>query len=290
MRFLNTGHIYETTARFARATNGEYPADAESLPSAYRAAIARLRPMPAPESSISLSYEDGAWARHCQAEGIFEHIIGPASPSSGPTREEWDSKITQALQLVRDLNGDLGRIVDLLVTDVVVLNSGQDGGGSANKLPGLVVMSPADHWGLPEYAECIVHEGLHTALFVLDMVEPLFNLSARELKKDEYRALSAVKVGEKRPLHAAFHAAVVAIPLMYMQHLRGTGDLVEKYSVSLRDACQDMQTQQEHFTPYGRMLLREMCAWAATKPLDFDQVARAISSPEYACHKPAFAA
>ncbi|MGW0705048.1 aKG-HExxH-type peptide beta-hydroxylase [Streptomyces sp. NPDC002643] len=288
MLFLNIGHAYETTARLVHALTGEYPDGADSVPAAFRGAISQLRPMPAEAERFTISYEDGAWAEHCRQEGIFAHIVGPATPSDGPTREDWDSKVNQAVQHIHDLNGDLGSLVDLLVTDVVVLNSGQDGGGSANKLPGLVVMSPGDHWDVPEYAECLVHEGLHTGLFVLDMVEPMFNLSARELEKDEYRALSAVKIGQKRPLHAAFHAAVVAVPLMYMQHVRGTGDLVEKYGASLRDACADMRTQREHFTPYGQMLLDGMCDWAAT--LDFTQVARAISSPEYAGHKPTVAA
>jgi hypothetical protein len=48
-----------------------------------------------------------------------------------------------------------------------------------------------------------------------------------------------------------------------------------------------MHTQREHFTPYGRMLLDELCV--RSRRLDFAQVARAISSPEYAGHRPTFA-
>ncbi|MEU4208565.1 hypothetical protein AB0F13_00950 [Streptomyces sp. NPDC026206] len=57
---------------------------------------------------------------------------------------------------------------------------------------------------------------------------------------------------------------------------------------SLRDACTDMLAKRDVFTPYGQMLLDEMCDWAKT--IDFDALARAISSPEYAGYKPAVAA
>jgi hypothetical protein len=90
VRFLSVGHHYEMTARFSQALTGTYPPGADALPTAYRDAIAPLRPMPTEETGISVSYEDGAWARHCREEKIFDHIVGPATASDGPTRERWD--------------------------------------------------------------------------------------------------------------------------------------------------------------------------------------------------------
>ncbi|MGP3946309.1 aKG-HExxH-type peptide beta-hydroxylase [Streptomyces sp. 6N106] len=285
MHFLNLGHLCETVARLAHARTGQCPKGAPALGPAYRRAVSGLRPLAAEGEGISLSYEDGPWARHCEAEGIFEHIFAPASHSDEATREHWDAMVRQAVWHIRELSPDLGRMVDLLVTDVVIVNSGSDGGGSTNTLPGLVVMSPGD-WGVPEYAECLVHEGLHTGLFVMDMVYGMFTLPPAELEKDQYRALSAVKIGKKRPLHAAFHAAAVAIPLMYLQHLRGVDTLITRYTASLRGACEDIKRQREHFTPYGRLLLDEMSAWAEDEPLNFEHVARSISSPEFAGYGP----
>ncbi|MGY3682030.1 aKG-HExxH-type peptide beta-hydroxylase [Streptomyces sp. TE33382] len=152
----------------------------------------------------------------------------------------------------------------------------------------LVIISPGKGWGAEEYAECLVHEGLHTALFLMDMAYEMFTLPSRELEADDRRALSAVKIGQMRPLDKAFHAAVVAIPLMYMQHRRGVSTLVDLYSGSLRDACASLVKQRQYFAPYGQMLLDEMCAWAET--LDFTQVARSISGPEFAGYRPSVAA
>lgn len=290
MHFLNRGHLAETVARFAHAVTGEHVADAQGLQAAYRQAITKLRPYAPAEAGVALGYEDSQWAEHCRAEGIFEHIFAGSSATDGPTREAFDLKVHAAFEHIRGLDPDLHAMVELLVTDVVVLNSGVDGGGSANTLPGVVVMSPSASWGVPEYAECLVHEGLHTGLFVMDMVYGMFRLSSRAMEAPEVRALSAVKIGQMRPLDKAFHAAAVAVPLMLMQHRRGVSTLVDLYTKSLRDACESLGAQREHFTEYGLMLLDEMAKWAQTDPLDFEQLGRSISAPEFAGYRPSVAA
>ncbi|MEV6668847.1 HEXXH motif-containing putative peptide modification protein [Streptomyces sp. NPDC051162] len=288
MHMLNTGHLLESLARFVHAINGEHVDSPEGLRPACIKAINTLRPaqLQAEPKGIKIGYEDSRWVQHCKDRQIFPHIVGPASVSDGPTRELWDRETMEALDLIEKIDPGLRQMVDLLVTDIVVLNSGADGGGSANQMPGVVMMSPGSTWITLDYAKCIVHEGLHTGLFVLDSVYPMFRLSPTELEKDEYRALSAVKIGEKRPLHAALHAAAVAVPLMYMEHSQGEHVLVDAYSESLRDACDDMQTKREVFTEYGRLILDEMTRWAKADPIDFDQVGQGITSPEFSGYHP----
>ncbi|WP_405391180.1 HEXXH motif-containing putative peptide modification protein [Streptomyces sp. NBC_01102] len=288
MHFMNIGHTYENTARLIHAVTDTHP-DAEGLDEAYRAAISdpRLRPIPVTSEGVLITYEDGPWARFCTANGIFAHIFKGAGPTDRPTREGWDVEVTAALDLIQDISPDLRRLVDLLVTDLVILNSGADGGGSASHLPGVVVMSPGAEWETLDYAVCLVHEGMHLNLFVADKVYGTFNLPSSTLEADEYRALSAVKIGQRRPLDKAFHAAVVTVPLMFMQNHQGVTTLVDLYSNSLRDACDDLKSQRPHFNEYGQMLLDELCNFG--EGIDFGLVARAISSPEYAGYRPSLA-
>ncbi|MFF0745258.1 HEXXH motif-containing putative peptide modification protein [Streptomyces sp. NPDC004111] len=288
MHMLNVGHLVETLGRFVHAINGKHVDSIEALRPAYAEAINTLRPafLPAQPEGIKIGYEDSPWVDHCKQRSIFPHIVGPASPSDGPTREEWDRQIIAALDLIQDIDPGLRQMVDLFVTDIVALNSGADGGGSANTMPGVVMMSPGGTWMTLDFAECIVHEGLHSGLFVLDSVHPLFHLPPSELEKDEHRALSAVKIGEKRPLHAAFHAAAVAVPLMYMESHQGEITLVDQYTASLRDACADMQTKRDRFTEYGQLLLDEMTKWVEADPLDFDEIGHGITSPEFSGYRP----
>ncbi|MFG2672727.1 aKG-HExxH-type peptide beta-hydroxylase [Streptomyces sp. NPDC048445] len=278
---MNISHTYENMARLVHAVTDEYPT-AEGMPRAYRAAISNptRRPMAAAPAGLDITYEGGAWADFCKANGIFAHILKGAGPTDGPTREAWDNKVAEALALIQEIEPSLRLMVDLLVTDLVILNSGADGGGSASQLPGVVVMSPGEKWEGLDYAMCIVHEAMHLNLFVGDMVYGTFTLSSRELDADQYLALSAVKIGQRRPLDKAFHAAIVTVPLMYMEHHQGKTTLVDLYTASLRDACADLKNQREHFTPYGRMLLDELCAFGES--IDFEAVAHATSSGTYA--------
>lgn len=287
MHFMNIGHTCENVARLARAVLGEVPSASE-LPSAYRATISQMRPMPANEAGLSISYEDGDWAAHCVNNRVFEHIFKGASPTEGPTREVWDEKVNEALALIEAISPELRLMVDLLVSDLVIVNSGADGGGSASHIPGVVVMSPGLKWGILDYAMCLVHEGMHLNLFVGDAVYGTFNLPSSELEAEQYRALSAVKIGQRRPLDKAFHAAVVTVPLMFMENHQGKTTLVDIYRKSLRDACEDLKRQRPHFTEYGRMLLDELCGFG--EAINFADVARAIRGAEFAGYRPSVAA
>ncbi|WP_330175669.1 HEXXH motif-containing putative peptide modification protein [Streptomyces sp. NBC_01498] len=244
--------------------------------------------MPVTSEGVSITYEDGPWAKYCTINGVFPHIFEGAGPTEGPTREGWDTEVASAFDLIQEISPDLRRMVDLLVTDLVIVDSGADGGGSASRLPGTVVMSPGADWATLDYAMCLVHEGMHLNLFVADKVNGMFGLTSSALEADEYRALSAVKIGQRRPLDKAFHAAVVTVPLMFMQDQQGVTTLVDLYSESLRDACEDLKRQRPHFNEYGRILLDELCDFG--EDINFDLVARAISSPEYAGYRPNIAA
>ncbi|MBV9023640.1 MAG: HEXXH motif domain-containing protein [Streptomycetaceae bacterium] len=284
MHMLNSGHLVTSVARLIRARGGKVP-DLDNLPEAYRAMATGLRPMGLGVQSegINIAYEDSPWAKHCRENGIFEHIFVGASETDGPTREAWDENVHEALQCIADIHPGLRYMVDLLVTDLIILNSGADGGGSASQMPGVIVMSPGEKWGTLDYAMCLVHESLHLSLFVLDKVYGTFTLPSVELEKDQYRALSAVKIGQMRPLDKAFHAAAVTVPLMYMEHRCGKTALVDLYTKSLADACESLEGRREFFTPYGEMLLDELAAFG--KNIDFDLIERSITDSELAVYE-----
>ncbi|MGW6021051.1 aKG-HExxH-type peptide beta-hydroxylase [Streptomyces sp. NPDC055099] len=283
---MNIGHTYENTARLIHAVRDEYPS-AGDLPLAYRDAISspQQRSIPVNGEGLSISYEDGEWSKFCIQNGIFENIFKGSTPTDTEARATWHAKVTEALEHIQDISPDLRRMVDLLVTDLVVLNSGADGGGSASHMPGIVIMSPSPTWDIPDYAMCLVHEAMHLNLFVGDKVYRTFNRPSSELDSPEYYVLSAVKIGQQRPLDKAFHAAIVTIPLLFMEYRRGL-DLGPSGTGSfpLRESCEDLKKHRDVFTDYGKMLLDELCSFV--EDANFEFVARTISSPEYAGYRP----
>jgi hypothetical protein len=140
-------------------------------------------------------------------------------------------------------------------------------------------MSPTESWTVFDYTESMVHEATHLNLFVADMMYGIYRLPTKELARDQYRVLSAVKIGEMRPLDKAFHSAVVAVPLMYMQHLRGESTLVDLFKTSLLDCSNGLMEKRDVFTDYGKMLVDELHAFALSN--DFEYVEQSLTSEQY---------
>ncbi|MBO2454197.1 hypothetical protein J4573_44415 [Actinomadura barringtoniae] len=223
-----------------------------------------MRPITPPLNGVCISDEGDAWGTYLVDHHVFENIF-VGLQASGPLRlKAWSAQVELAMAYTRENFPALGYLCDLLITDIVLLHSASTGGGSASHLPGLVAMSPGPNWGMYDFAETIVHEMTHLNLFILDMVNRLYRLPTTELAEHENRVVSAVKVGELRPFDKAFHSAVVAVPLMYMQDARGDSALVDAFAESLNDCCTGLEAKRDLFTPYGQTLLDELATFART--------------------------
>jgi HEXXH motif-containing protein len=284
MHFMNLGHTVETAARLIHAHTGDYPTTTTDVAAAFRQTIAGMRPVSIGDEGVRVSFEDDPAGAYLLRNGVFEFLIDVGT-SDSTTREAWRLMIADALEYIEQLSQDLRRMVDLLITDIVAVNSDSNGGGSASTIPGLVCISPGPNWSMYDWAESIMHETMHLNLFLADMVYGLYALDTQTLADEQYRVVSAVKIGQLRPLDKAFHAAVVTVPLMWMQRQRGESTLVDLYSVSLRDAAQGLQDKRGYFTDYGQMLVEELAAFADSQ--DYGYVERSIRDLAYALYKPA---
>ncbi|TDD39049.1 HEXXH motif domain-containing protein [Actinomadura sp. KC06] len=279
MHFLNVPHSVESVGRLVRASWGA-PPSLPSLHATYRGVLAQDRPFAPPRAGVSISYEDGSWGTYLQENRVFESIFVGRQSTTKDARRLWKEQTEQAMTYTRGTYPALGYLVDLLITDVVLLTSEATGGGSASHLPGLVAISPGPKWTTMDFAETLVHEMTHLNLFVLDAVYGLYELPTADLAEQEHRVVSAVKVGELRPLDKAFHSAVVAVPLMFMQHHRGETALVDAFAESLVDCCTGLEAKRDLFTPYGRLLLDELAEFART--LDYSLVEMAFTRTDLA--------
>ncbi|WP_433330657.1 aKG-HExxH-type peptide beta-hydroxylase [Spirillospora sp. CA-294931] len=217
---------------------------------------------------MAISDESDDWGSYLVNHHVFENIFVGLQPVGQLRRRAWSGQVELALAYTRETFPALGYLCDLLITNIVLLNSTST--GSASHLPGLVAISPGPNWGTYDFAETIVHEITHLNLFILDMVNKLYQLPTEDLARQENRVVSAVKIGELRPFDKAFHSAVVAVPLMYMQDARGDSALVDAFAEPLKDCCQGLETERDPFTPYGQTLLDELSEFART--LDFGMV------------------
>ncbi|MEU6756927.1 HEXXH motif-containing putative peptide modification protein [Streptomyces sp. NPDC046685] len=279
MRFLNIHHARQTITRLVGALEGEQPTPAELGP-AYRRMISTMRPLDAPASGIKVSFRRDPWGRHLENTKTFENVLEGLAHSTEDQEIGWGRDLRSAQVHTSDLLPDLGALVELVVTDVVMFSSKNKGGGSASHLPGVVSMSPGEGWLVHDFAESLVHEAVHLNVFLADMTYRLYTRPAAELAADQYRVVSAVKFGQMRPLDKAFHSAVVAPPLMLMQARRGETELVDKFRGSLRECTDGLLDKIDLFTPYGQILVQELREFTDT--YDMDLVAESVSGARFA--------
>ncbi|MDQ3724899.1 MAG: HEXXH motif-containing putative peptide modification protein, partial [Actinomycetota bacterium] len=85
----------------------------------------------------------------------------------------------------------------------------QEGQTSLRNTLGTVFwISPFDNWKLHHFADAIVHESTHQALFLTDMVRGCFQVDRAGLEAPEALAKSSIRE-IPRPYNLAFHAACV---------------------------------------------------------------------------------
>jgi hypothetical protein len=235
--------------------------------------------LPVPEHGTATWFGDSAAARFAIEQGVFPELAGAEAVFQD--RHALTALHSEARALIGEVSPPLDRLLRLVVTDVVFVSSTRIGGGSGSHLPGLIGVSPDPGWEPLDLAECLVHEATHLNTFICDMLYGLYLEPSSRLEREECRVLSAVRVGERRPLDKALHSALVAVPLMYLEHLLGKTLLVEQFSHSLRDCCDGLLDRQRFFSPYGQAVVLDLAAFVES--FDYGSVDRSLGMSDEEC-------
>lgn len=276
MRVLSIDHCRTNCSRLVAATGVERTG---SPLQQYRRAVAQLRRFPAPDDGIRVSFGDSDIATFCVAQGVYPELADSSPP------EQDQAALTQlyedACEVIRGASPELMELVNLITTDVVFVQSTRIGGGSGSHLPGLIGVSPGSAWDGLEMAKCLVHEATHLSTFLCDMLFGLYVEPASALERDECRVLSAVRVGEKRPLDKALHSALVAVPTMHLEQLVGQSEIQDQFLPSLRDCTAGLKERTAYFTPYGQAVVDDLAAFVET--LDYQSVDTSLRMSDDDC-------
>ncbi len=278
MRFLSINHLISNRQKISAALKVNSSED-EDL--AYRLAVGKMRGFPAPGSGIRISFEDEPPAQFIQSSGSFDDIFAHVRPSSSVERDEVRKAIPKAISFMDSLDPLLADIVRLTVTDVIVMPADRVGGGSGSHFPGLLCVSPGPDWSKSDVAETLLHEAAHLNAFICEMLHPFYRKSLAKLAEPSNRVVSAVRIGELRPLDKALHSALVAVPLMYLQHLIGATTLIDLFSESIKECADGLRQKRECFTPYGWAVVNELAEFADS--IDFALVASGLRRPDESC-------
>ena len=243
---------------------GTRPAPAARFDS-YRKALLRLQPRPfpfRPESSRHLLCFDvgDPVAREC-LELLFDGR--GAVEGSGVSPEEDVRQISRRVREAEDLleaySGSAAGVLRLLIGSILFARLPVEDvlGSSHGNLLGTIWINPMAGWKAADYAEMILHEGVHQSLFLDEKVNTLFTRWPREMEKEDCLVLSP-SVARPRPYDLAYHSTVVVTALHDFYSALGLPrpPRVEGNLSRLPDALAGLRRRADLLTDHGERILR----------------------------------
>lgn len=130
-------------------------------------------------------------------------------------------------------------------------------GGSVSSRIGWIWMSPQQGWDVSDYLENLIHEYVHNALFLEEMVHTLFSTSGANMAAPENRIVSAIR-RVPRYFDQAFHAAGVALVLLEVAENNGRFDTSRSILDGLLPSLDALKDRLDLLSPNGVRVLNEM--------------------------------
>jgi hypothetical protein len=167
--------------------------------------------------------------------------------------------VADGLGLLADVYPEGAESVRFLVGSFLFARQPGSGGASLGDQLGVVWLNPPDRWEVVDYAEAILHESVHQALFLHEMVNRVYVAGIEEMELEESRVVSAVR-RERRPYDASFHAAVVATELRVLYEKLGNDERAKVFAAGLRQTLPELAGHRHFLTDVGAAVLDQMVA------------------------------
>lgn len=274
--FLEPASVHRNVDLLALAVGTENP----SRPRAYRDALNLLQGwVLGCEPGQALLFQGDSDAE----EAIAHFMVGYDAPAEDLGAEEAraiTAAVHESLDFLANLDSGAHATLDLLVTTLLIVRIPAFGGLS--DALGIVMAGPRPEWPRLEIAELLWHEAVHQALFLQELVDPLFAVEGAALTRAGAQVTNPV-LGAERPFDLAFHGAAVAVAVADL-HVRARSRRAFEVLPEIRLALDEMTARQELLTARGRMLLDELTA--AAEVLSAQCAALGASATEYEGMRP----
>jgi HEXXH motif-containing protein len=253
--------------------------DPETVAANARAAVQVVAPGRLDDAPLRLAYLTAL--RDAQGSGLEIESAGPvfqldlAAPVSVATirgiggkdvtaveigdtgRERLRAHLDAGFALLEEHDPDRAAVARLLVATLVVLRRPGLFSASAISALGAVAVNPAPEWEAIDFAETLLHESVHQAVFLDEMVNTLYGVDPKRLAADDALVLSAVR-RTARPYDAALHAACVAVEVLWLHAGRDDAERVAQWSTGLTDSVAQLTERRHLLSAHGNEVLDDL--------------------------------
>jgi hypothetical protein len=179
------------------------------------------------------------------------------------------NKLDAALHLLDEYSENIAGCLRLLFGCLLLVGKRNFAGGASlgGAYTGVVWISLAPEWDPTVFAESMLHESVHQALFLEEIVNGLFadDLIA-EMATERGLVASAVwpynsEYKARRPYDRAFHAACVGAVLSDFYQYLALADKALQFSQPLGVTTRELREKAEFLLPRGNEILSEVSEW-----------------------------
>lgn len=130
-------------------------------------------------------------------------------------------------------------------------------GGTVSTRIGAIWINPTREWTTQTWVENLLHEFIHNALFLEDMVNGVLLAGGDRLEQEDALALSAIRQ-IRRGYDKAYHSAHVAHALVEYYLAIGKHGRAMELLAPLMPCLDELRTRTQFLSPHGAVLLKEL--------------------------------
>jgi len=207
--------------------------------------------------SVEWACADADWRRTAEYLTLVDDLTQleriPAEEGLSISRQ-----IDAALGVLRDYDHDLSRSINNLVGCVFLAHvPGLHSVGSGRCL-GAIAFSPRSSWTALDYASAILHEALHQALWLCQIVRRIYSKPIPRLADADSLVISPIR-RVLRPYNLALHAACVLVEVVHLYRWAGQPLPPDEGSLELLAICiGELHEKRENLTGRGREILDQL--------------------------------
>jgi hypothetical protein len=167
-------------------------------------------------------------------------------------------KVKSALPIIYKYDSEISDVIPMLLGSFLFAKKNPVGAATNGDSLGATWLNPPANWQPLDYAECILHESVHQALFLDEMIHSHFTYSLSEMLKDDGLVTSAIRK-TKRGYHLSFHSACVAVVLVDFYMLLSMPDKANRFLGPVLLTIRELELKkQKYLTAQGKNILDEL--------------------------------
>lgn len=201
--------------------------------------------------------EVGAVAADLTADPATGGAVWPVLPVNPDERHVVAEGISAGMKLLKSSDPRFHELVCALVGCIVVATGSRLEGASKSSILGTIYMNPQPDWATARYGETILHETVHEAHFLDQMIHPWFALPHWEYEKRGICARSPIRQ-IPRPLPLTLEACCVATILVDFLWRVGENSRAIEMSASTASSLASIEPVREHLATRGDVVYQEL--------------------------------